>query len=308
MIKKIFSVIFFIFATQAFAKPLTLILDWFVNPDHAPIFVAQQQGYFKNEGIDLKIISPANAADGPKLIAAGKADIAIDYQPQLIMQVAQGLPLVRFGALVNSPLSCLITLKNGPIKTIKDLKGKSVACSPGFSDIMLDTMLKHHGLNINDVKRVSVNYDLVQSLLSHNVAAFTGGMRNFEPIEIKLAGKTPKLFLPEKNGIPPYDELIFVTNKNEIKNPKLIKFLSALKSGVDYLQKHPEKSWLLFAKNHPALNNKLNHEAWHASLKYFAKNPAALNKEKYIHFTNFLRNQGMIKTTMLLNRYAVQLQ
>lgn len=307
MFKKIILGLSILASSQCFAKPLTLILDWFVNPDHAPIFAAQQQGYFKKEGIGLKIISPANAADGPKLVAAGKADIAIDYQPQLVMQVEQGLPLVRFGTLVNSPLSCLIVLKNGSIKTIKDLKGKSIAYSPGFSDVMLNTMLKHNRLNINDVKRVNVNYDLVQALLTHNVDAFTGGMRNFEPIEIKLAGQTPKLFLPEKNGIPAYDELIFVTNKNEINNPQLIKFLNALKKGAVYLEAHPQQAWKIFAKNHPALNNKLNHDAWFASLKYFDRNPAILNKPQYIKFTQFLKKQGLIKSIMPLDNYARQL-
>src|ERR1700738_4669214 len=79
-------------------QPLTVILDWFINPDHAALFVADQQGYFKEAGLQVKLIAPANPADPPKLVAAGKADIAVDYQPNLLLEIGQGLPLQQLGS------------------------------------------------------------------------------------------------------------------------------------------------------------------------------------------------------------------
>ena len=103
---------------------ITLLLDWFVNPDHGPIIVAQEKGYFEEAGLEVEVIAPADPADPPKLVAAAKADLAVSYQPQLHLQVAEGLPLIRVGTLVATPLNCLLTLKDGDIKSIVDLKGK----------------------------------------------------------------------------------------------------------------------------------------------------------------------------------------
>src|SRR5258708_39959996 len=108
------------------ADKLTVILDWFVNPDHAPLIVAQEKGFFAEEGLDVQIIAPADPNDPPKLVAAGQADIAVSYQPQFQMQVGQGLPLVRIGTLIATPLNCLLVPADGPIKTIADLKGRKI--------------------------------------------------------------------------------------------------------------------------------------------------------------------------------------
>ncbi len=110
-------------ATPVLAQDkLTLILDWYVNPDHAPIIIAQQNGYFRDAGLEVEIIAPADPTEPPKLVAAGKADLALSYQPQLHLQVHEGLPLVRVGTLISTPLNCLMVDANGPVKSLADLK------------------------------------------------------------------------------------------------------------------------------------------------------------------------------------------
>ncbi len=315
MLKKILVILFLIFfygtcnaATTIQQQPLTLILDWFANPNHAPLFVAQQQGYFKQQGLDVKFIAPAGPSDPPKLVAAGKADLAITYQPQLVMQVAQGLPLVRIATLINTPLNCLAVKADSNIKTIADLKGKRIGYSTdGVDTAMLTAMLAQHHLTPKDVTLINVNYDLVQALLSGNVDAVTGVMRNFELIEMQLAGHPARAFLAEENGMPSYDELVIVTNKAEVNDPRLPRFLTALTLGTQYLEKHPEESWQLFAKNHPELNNELNHRAWFATLPYFASQPAAFDQTRYQNLALFLQQQGLIKTVPKVGDYAVKL-
>ena len=106
---------------------MTVLLDWFVNPDHGPLIIAQEKGYFADKGLDVEIIAPADPSAPPKLVAAGQADLAISYQPQLHLQIAEGLPLVRVGTLVATPLNCLLVLDDGPIKTLADLKAERLA-------------------------------------------------------------------------------------------------------------------------------------------------------------------------------------
>jgi len=106
------------------AERLTVLLDWFINPDHGPLYVAQERGYFKAAGLSVEFKAPADPNAPPKLVAAGKADLAISYQPQLHIQADRGLPLVRIATLVATPLNSLVVLKEGPIRSIRDLKGK----------------------------------------------------------------------------------------------------------------------------------------------------------------------------------------
>lgn len=288
------------------SKPVRVVLDWFINPDHAPLLVAEAKGFFKQQGLQVKIITPADPNDGPKLVAAKKAEIAITYQPQLLIQVSEGLPLMRFATLVNSPLSCLVTLKNNKISEISALKGKSIGYSAGAIDqVMLETMLQNHGLNIKDVKFINVRYDLVKALLSHNVDAFTGGMRNVEPIQIQQQGQTPILFFPEDNGFPSYDELIFVTNRENINDPRLKKFVIALKASIQYLKAHPEESWQLVSKAHPELNNALDRAAWFASIQYFDSEPEKFDPARYQALANFMFKHGIIKKLPETANYAI---
>ena len=91
-----------------------VLLDWFVNPDHAALVIAKQRGFFARHGLAVELIAPADPNAPPKLVAAGQADYAVSYQPALQMLAAEGLPLVRVGVLVAQPLNALVTLERRP--------------------------------------------------------------------------------------------------------------------------------------------------------------------------------------------------
>ncbi|MEM1360907.1 MAG: ABC transporter substrate-binding protein, partial [Pseudomonadota bacterium] len=193
------------------ADKMTIILDWFINPDHGPILVAQEKGYFADAGLEVEIIPPADPSDPPKMVAAGRADLAVSYQPQLHLQVAEGLPLVRVGTLVATPLSCLLVLADGPIKDISDLKGGKIGYSvAGVEEAVLGAILRAHGLSLDDIELVNVNWSLSPSLLSGQVDAVIGAYRNFELNQMEIDGVPGRCFYVEEEGLPTYDELIYV--------------------------------------------------------------------------------------------------
>ncbi len=293
---------------QAIAlQKLTLVLDWFVNPDHAPIYVAQQQGFFKEQGLEVKIVAPADPTDAEKMVAAGKAELGISYQPQLMMAIDNGLPLKRAGTLIATPLNCLAVLQSSPVKSIADLKGKRIAIEGSqATSFMLRAMLHSAGLKLNDVKFVTVKYNLSQALLSGRVDAASGMVRNFEPLEMKMAGKPVRLFYPEDYGVPNYDELVFITNEKLATDPRIKKFLFAQQQAVNYLINHPQKSWLAFAKANPQLDNMVNHKAWVATLPRFALRPAAIEQQRFNALSKVLKQQGMLKHNLALKSYAIQ--
>lgn len=297
-----------LFNNNVAAKPLTLILDWLVNPDHAAIFVAEEQGFFAREGLQINIIAPSNPDDGPKLVATGHADLAVSYEPQLVVQAAKGLPLIRIATLINQPLNCLIVKKDGPIHQLADLKGKRIAYTSHVEGtLMLNALLEKAHLRMNDVQTINVQYDLTQALLSNRVDAVINVMRNVEPLQMQFAHQAVKIFPVELAKIPTYDELIIIVNKNKLSDPRLVKFLTALSKATHYLLSNPEKSWLIFARNHPALNNQLNHQIWEATLPYIAPYPINFNKKAYKKFMLFLQQKKLIHNTLVSEDYVLKL-
>ena len=288
------------------SEKLVVLLDWFTNPDHAQLVLAQELGYFKDAGLEVEMIEPADPSLPPKLVAAGKADIAITYQPQLHVQISQGLPLVRFGTLVSTPLNSLVVLKDGPIKSIADLAGKKVGYSVGgFEDALLKSMLETHGLELNDVELINVNFSLSPSLITGQVDAVIGAFRNFELNQMDLEGHPGVAFFPEEHGVPLYDELILVANA-EHKNPSLGKFMQAIQRATTYLINHPEESWELFRKSSPAnLDNELNRRAWSDTLPRFALRPSAMDVRRYDVFAEFMKSQGLIDLIPDVNSYTM---
>ena len=291
-------------------QKLSLMLDWFVNPDHAALIVAQQKGFFAEHNLEVDIIEPADPSLPPKLVAAGKTDLAIDYQPQLHIQVDEKLPLVRIATLANSPLNSLVTLENSGIKTLADLKGKKIGYSvSGFETALLDAMLNSANLSNKDVQLINVNWSLSPSLISKQVDAVIGSFRNFELNQLAIEGYQGKAFFPEQYGVPTYDELIIVANKDKIHEAKYQDFVSALQQATDYLNAHPEESWQLFVSYKPAeLDNELNRRAWKDTLPYLSKQPGSFNKANYEKMADFMLQQGLLKSKTAVEHYATELK
>jgi putative hydroxymethylpyrimidine transport system substrate-binding protein len=288
---------------------LTVLLDWFVNPDHAPLVVAKHTGIFDRHELTVDLIAPADPNDPPKLVAAGKADVAISYQPQLHVQVAQGLPLRRFGTVVATPLNSLVVLRDGPVKSIADLKGRKIGYSVGgFEDALLKSMLEQYGLKLTDVTLVNVNFALSPSIFAGKVDATIGAFRNFELNQMDIAGKPGRAFYPEDYGVPLYDELILVAHKDRLNDDRLKRLLDALEEAVAYLHNEPQKSWQAFIKENKTLDDELNRRAWAATLPRFAQAPRALDGKRYSRFANYLVKQGLIPQALPVESYAVELR
>jgi len=287
---------------------MTLLLDWFVNPDHGPLLVAQELGYFREAGLAVEMVAPADPNDPPKLVAAGRGDLAISYQPALTLHAERGLPLARIATLVATPLNTLVVLRGGPVRTLADLKGRRIGFSVGgFEDALLGAMLRQAGLGLGDVQLVNVNFSLSPALLAGRVDAVIGAFRNFELNQLDIEGRPGLAFHPEEHGVPPYDELVVVANRARLSDPALRRFVGAVERGALYMVNHPEDAFRLFVRGRPDLDNELNRRAWRDTLPRFAHAPAALDRGRYSRFAAFLRQQGLVRQEPRLEDYAVEL-
>ena len=279
-------------------KKLTLMLDWFVNPNHGPIVIAQERGYFADQGLEVEIQEPADPSTPAKLVAAGKVDLAVTYQPSLTMDVAAGLPLVRASTLIATPLNTLMVLDNGKNDSLADLKGKKIGISiAGNEEATIGTMLAQENIAFTDVQTINVGWALSSSLASGKVDAIWGGLRNFETNQLALEGFKAKAFFPEEHGVPAYDELIFVANAKQRDDEAIKAFNKALEQATTYIVNHPQDSWREFVAYSPdTLNNELNQRAWNDTLTRFALRPSAVDMKRYDDYAKFMFDKGIIKS------------
>ncbi|MBJ3764541.1 ABC transporter substrate-binding protein [Maribius pontilimi] len=297
-------------ATPAAAQDrMTVMLDWFVNPDHGPIIIAEQQGYFADAGLEVEVIAPADPSDPPKMAAAGRADLAISYQPQLHLQVAEGMPLIRVGTLVATPLNCLLVLKDGPIGDIADLAGRKVGFSvAGVEEALLSAMLGQAGLETGDIELVNVNWSLSPALMSGQVDAVIGAFRNFELNQMEIERVPGRCFYPEEEGVPTYDELIYVANPETMDADMIRRFLGATEKATQFIVNHPQQSWEMFAATSAELRDELNERAWADTIPRFALRPEALDQGRYARFETFLHEAGLIEGTRPVSDLAIDLR
>lgn len=282
---------------------VTVILDWFLNASHESLLAAQYSGAFKRYNLQVEMISPADPGTPPRLVAAGQADIAISYPIQLGMMIDHHIPLIRIGSLLNQPLNTLITSRN--IKTLQDLKGKKIGVSVAGDDhTILKTMLEKTNVQLSDVQIINVNFQLEQALMTGAVDAVIGASRNYEVIDLEQKHYQFNIYNPEDYGVPIYDEMIFVTRPELVKDSRIIRFMQALKEGNVYLKSHSLEVFNKTIKDHPELNTPLNKTAWNVTLNLLPTDPVIYDKTKYQQFLDFLWNKKVIKHPVQISSFT----
>ncbi len=277
------------------AQTFSLILDWFPNVDHLPIYVARHQGYFSQEGLEINIISPSETADALKLAATGNVDIAVSYEPQTIIAAARGLEIVAFGRLIEHPLTTLLFMKDSGIKVPKDLEGKKIGYTvPGLMDILLAAFAK-----LNDIEHytaVNVGFSIVQSLTAKKVDAVMGPFKTYETVEMTHRGYEVGYFELEKWGIPDYDELIFVTSLKTMKNnhAALVAFKNSIDRAITYVRKNPVAALKYYFEEVPEADRKTESDAFKLTMPYYAHHQN-LDPQRWQLFADFAVQYGLIE-------------
>ncbi|SFF15908.1 putative hydroxymethylpyrimidine transport system substrate-binding protein [Bacillus sp. OV194] len=226
-------------------KKVSIMLDWYPNAVHAGIYDAIKKGYFKKEGIQVDVKMPAETNDPLKLVAAGRTDLALTYQPQVVLSRSEDIPVVSLGALVRHPLNHLMVPKNSSIRSPKDLEGKNVGYpSIPINEAMVKTMVKHDGGNPEKVKMTDVGWDIIPAMAAHKVDGISGGYINHEQILLNKEGHPVRSIDPVKYGVPDYYELVLVSSEDGLKkNRKLYqKFWNALEKGQKDVHDYPDQA------------------------------------------------------------------
>jgi putative hydroxymethylpyrimidine transport system substrate-binding protein len=295
----IFS-LFLIFTSNLHAnQKLTLMLDWFPNIDHLPIYVADEMGYFSDNKIEVKIITPSETSDALKLAASGNVDIAVSYQPQTIIAADKGLKIKAIAPLVVHPLTTLLFLDTKGINQPSDLNGKKIGYTvPGLMDVLLKAFA-----DINKVKNytpVNVGFTILPALSSNKVDAIMGPFKTYETVGMAQHGYKAKFFELEKYGIPDYEELIFVCGQKSLNNKtKAIHgFVKAVSKALEYSKTHPQKALSLYLSAVPQADKIIETKAFELTLPYFAEHTQSHNLVKWENFADFALKYQLINSTV----------
>jgi putative hydroxymethylpyrimidine transport system substrate-binding protein len=246
--------------TAPATKPFTVMLDWFPNADHAPLYSAIANGDFSAVGLDVKPIVPSETAEPLKLLAAGKVDMAISYEPQLLLARDQGLKVVSIAALVQRPLTSIIALPSAHVQKVADLAGKRVGTAGiDYQTAELHTALQAAGVNPSSVTEANVGFNLVPAMLSGKVAATLGGYWNYEAVQLEQMHKHPVVIPIDHAGVPTYNELVLVVREEQAHHDgqDLRAFLQALTRGEQQVRANPAAAAALIVKANPEAEPKL---------------------------------------------------
>lgn len=200
-------------------REINVVLDWYPNALHAFIYTAIERGYYKDEGLDVKIQFPANDNDALSLVAAGKAEIGLYYEHDIIQAVAnQGIGVKSIGAVVQSPLNIILSLSDKNIYSPSDLVGKTVGyAGTALSEALVQAMMEDIGADFSSVEMVNVGFELMSSMTTGNVDATIGCLVNHEVPQMEEEGFDVNYFMVSGYGIPNYYEAVFLANNKMIE-------------------------------------------------------------------------------------------
>lgn len=254
-------------------QKMTVLLDWYISQDQAPLLVADINGNFKQHHLDVTLTELSDPSIAPKLIANDKADLAISYGGSYQHQLQEGIPVKQVGTLIDRPLNCLIYFPKSNIHRPEDLKEKRV----GFTDpnddfLLLKAVLKSGGLSMNDITLINIQSTLLQSLMLGKVDIATDIMRNIEPVVFSHHGFKAEMFCPEDFNISNYPELIYIARAGQ-NSDKTRAFLQAVTEATQYIKQHPEEAWKKLKAAYPKFDTDIHHEIWENTYPLFTDEP-----------------------------------
>ncbi|WP_249976121.1 ABC transporter substrate-binding protein [Vreelandella olivaria] len=291
-------------------KQLTLMLDWYLSPQHAALIVAQERGLFAAQGLEVELQTPADPSIAIKLLAAGEVDLALSRQPLLHLNAHDGVPVSRIGTLFETPLNAVIVAGS---EQIEDTPTLLAGLHYGFAtregrDVVIERLLPRSIRQTDGfLPPESVHFDAASPLREGRIDAIADGYFHYLPPQLATEGITTHVIQYHDVEIPHHDGLIVLANSDSVirRAPTWARFLIALEEASYWIIDNPDAAWTLLATSHPVLDNTINAAAWEDLLRRMALSPAALDARRYKAFESFLLQNGLIDEVLPISRLAI---
>ena len=292
-------------------KQLTLMLDWYLSPQHAALIVAKERALFAAQGLEIELLTPADPSIAIKLLAAGEVDLALTRQPLLHLHAHDGAPITRIATLIETPLNAVIVAGEAPAPAA--VADALADLHYGYStregrDVLVEQLLPRSVRQVDDfVAPESVHFDAADALRSSRVDAVADGFFHTLPQQLASDGIVTHTVRYSDIDIPRHDGLILLANSDSVARQATTwsRVLIALEEASNWMIEHPEEAWTLLVTTHPVLDNPINQEAWDDLLRRVALSPAALDERRYAAFESYLQSAGVTENSIPVTRLAV---
>ena len=281
----------------------TLVLDYFPNADHAPIYAAQAAGEFEKAGLDVEIQTPPDPAAPLRLLQGGRADLAVSYEPEVLLARDKAPDVVSVGALVQKPLTSLMSLSDD-VKNVGDLQGKKVGTAGiPYQDAYLDAILDKAGVPKGSVDRINVGFNFTPAMISKRVDATLGAFWNYEGTDLMRRGRTPTILRMEQLGVPTYAELVFAARRESLDTEgasKVRRFLAAVARGAQLVEEDPEAASDALVEANDDLDRRLQLAVIRKTLPLFTPRTPERpfgwqNANEWIAFGRWMRDRRLLE-------------
>jgi putative hydroxymethylpyrimidine transport system substrate-binding protein len=295
------------------AEELRVMLDYFPNADHAGIYAARESGAYEKAGLDVEVTPPPDPSAPLKLLLAGKTDLAISYEPELLLARDKGAELVAVGALVQKPLTSLMSVGKSPVRSAQDLRGKRVGTAGiPYQSAYLKTILDAAGVDPGSVRETNVGFNLTPAMLAGKVDATLGSFWNYEGTDLKRRGRDPVILRMERLGVPTYNELVFVARRRDLDEEfgaRVRRFMQATARGHETLRTDPSVGIDGLLEADDGLDRGLQEAVVQATLPVFF--PAGEERpfgyqdlREWQRYADWMLDEGLIKRPQIVEQVA----
>ncbi|WYZ43969.1 hypothetical protein EsH8_VII_000405 [Colletotrichum jinshuiense] len=261
---------------------ITFLTNWHATPYHAPLYLAQAKGFFKEEGIKVALLEPNDPSDVTEIIGTGKVDLGFKAMIHTLAAKARNFPVLSIGSLLDEPFTGVVYLKDSGITTdFRSLKGKRIGYVGEFGKIQIDELTSHYGMTPDEYTAVRCGMNVSKAIIEGTIDAGIG-LENVQMVELEewLATQgRPKtdvqmLRIDElaELGCCCFCTILYIGNESFIaENPdKVRKFMKAVKKATDYVLEKPEEAWKEYVDFKPVMGSDLNRKIFERSFAYFS--------------------------------------
>lgn len=290
-------------------KSVTLMLDWYLSPQHAALVIAQERGLYAAQGLEVEIQSPADPSIAIKLLTAGEVDLALTRQPLLHLYAHNGAPITRIATLIETSLTAVIVMGEEQPETENTLAGLHYGYTTAEGrDLSIPRLLPRSVQQMDDfIPPVNLHFDPIRALREDQIDAVADGFYHYLPPQLATEGITTHVIRFDELDIPRIDGLVVLANSDTLvrRADTWSRFVLAIEQASHWIIDNPTPAWELLISAHPVLDNDINAAAWEDILRRMALNPSALDSRRYAAFETFLHQEGLIEATLPVSRLAV---
>lgn len=279
-------------------EKITFLLNWRATPYHAPVYLANSKGYFKEEGLQVAIFQPNDPSDVTEIIGSGKVDLGFKAMIHTLAGKARGYPIKSIGSLLDEPFTGVVYLKDSGITTdFQSLKGKRIGYVGEFGKIQIDELTRHYGMTPSDYTAVRCGMNVSKAIINGDIDAGIG-LENVQMVELAewLASQgrsrddVQMLRIDElaELGCCCFCTILYIGNEDYLnKNPeKVRKFMRACKKATDFVITQPEQAWIEYLDIFPYLNTPVDRKIYERSFAYLSESLANVDRD-WVKVTNY---------------------